>query len=206
MQYNDFLQSIQRKFGDTSTTFNALVLDFLEDRIIELDKDINFRDLEEKFTVDVSSTYYTISLSAINTAYLNDSIISLKLTPSTSLQHLSLSRFQNDYKTDETGEPSHYVPINMDNLQLFPAPQTSYTLTGYIAKEHPAVALTSDYIYYTRDKIAALKFGVIADIYEDRGDDRYALYVQKFRQQLQNCRTTTKTRLQGRNQKLQLGS
>lgn len=206
MQYNDFLEKIQRKFGDTSTSFNALVLDFLDDRLVDIESETLFRDLQERFTADVTPSDYTFSLSAISTGYSSDAIVSLKPTASTSLKYMSVSRFQNETKTDMEGTPEYYIPIDIDTVQVYPVPTESYTLTGYIVKSHPAISLTSDYIQYSNDKIKALKYGVIADIYEDRGDDRYGLYERKSMQQLENCRVKAKQKLQSRDIKLRLGN
>lgn len=206
MQYNTFLEKIQRKFGDSSSSFNALVLDFLDDRLVSFESESLFRDLSERFTVSVSPSDYTFSLSAISTAYHSDALISLKPEANRSLQYMSLSRFQNDMKTDTEGIPQFYIPITLDAVQVYPIPQKAYVLTGYAIKQHPAVSLTADYIYYSNDKIKALRYGVIADIYEDRGDDRYLLYERKYAQQLEECRVKSRQRLQSRDITMELGN
>ena len=206
MVFNTFLAALQRKFGDTSDAFTNLAYDFLDDRLEQMDSEEDFRDLQERFTQVITPSDYTFSLSAVSVNYESDSLISLKAdSESKGLKYMSLIRFQNESVTDQTGTPEYYIPLNIDSVQVYPIPTKSYTLTGFIAKNHPAITLTSDSILYSNNKIKALKFGVTADIYEDRGDDRYSLYEQKYREQLQECRTKSKSRLQRRNQRLEQG-
>lgn len=204
--YGDFLSSIQRKFGDTSSDFNALVADFLDDRLVDFESEEKFRDLQEEFVIQAVKGDTQVDLSSISSTYTTDALIYMKPTNNSRMRFMTLENYGNERINDLTGIPSYYIPLTQSVFKYDKKLNDNYSITCGIVAQHQTVSLTSDMIRYSNDKVKTLKFGVIADLYEDRGDDRSQIYEAKAIGQLNECRTKARASLQKRDTTLRQGS
>jgi hypothetical protein len=80
-----------------------------------------------------------------------------------------------------TGEPRYIILDGDSQFSLWPVPDSSsYKLTAYVRYKHPYMSAGSQYFSFTDDKVGVIREGVIADIFEDKDDNRYSKYEASY--------------------------
>lgn len=189
-----FYKRIQRKFGDYSTYTKDLILESTYQRMQHIEDYAEWPELRETFEFTYAAGNRKIYLSAYDTSYTTDGIISLQ-EPETNnnIKNMSLQRYHEiigDYTSNTAQTPTNFIRVADDEFYLYPTAVTSVVMTCFIKKQFTRASLSADSKYFTVSdrRLDSLYWGVCADIGEDKDDDRVQLYEARFWQNLRRQR------------------
>lgn len=185
-----FKAEIQRKLNDSTSTTSDLILDFLNDRIEEIQSTFVWSELNYIKAITLKSGVARYTLSG-DTATRLSNLKKMYRSTSGRLDYLSLHRYL-DYVEQigvSSGDPTVYVPINETDFYVYPTPNVDLPVTGYFQKR--LVPFTSGgTIPFDNEVILALKYGVLADCLRDRSDDEANTYEIKYQRQLKVAKSS----------------
>lgn len=182
---SSFVLSIQRKFNDYSQYMSDMIYDFTNDRIRDMES--NYLSPNMMYSASFANTVNSRDkfLSSYTGIDLRTDGIKKIINDSTGevLQRLALNRYL------ETGQAAtnnqaqyatHWVPYNQEQILLNPIPLTAGTYTFYATKKHQYMSSSGMFFHFADNEVDVIKDGVVADLYADRDDTRYALWEKKF--------------------------
>ena len=198
IDFSSFYKEIQRKHNDYSSATLDLIKSFTTDRIADMQEYCQWPELYstlEFTTVASRRNYY---LSSYGRQYKTDGIRFIK-QPETgaALKRMGLERYQelvSDY-TGVLGTPSHLIPVSDMEYYLYMTPNSAKILSMGIQLKHKYMTCDSHYFDFTDERVRVLKYGVLADMYEDKDDNRFQVYIQRYQQGLRNQRGNLKRNL-----------
>lgn len=190
MKVSSFITSIQLKFNDYSTPFQNMIYESLNNRIEEMEAQGVFIENRKMITLTLSAGVTNYKLSANEEVVRLSNMVTNKLSNGISnLAYMSLERYARDCNTRQPSysPPTNFIPVDEETMIVYPTPDQNYTLSAWFVFQHPFLSAGTQTLSYTDDKKLALKFGVISDLYEDRGDDRFALYAKRYKEAVKNA-------------------
>lgn len=205
---SSFYLRVQRKFNDYSAYTKGLILESIHQRVQELEDYAEWPELREKFEFTYTSGKRQIYMSAYDSSYLTDNIISLQ-EPETDryLKNMALQRYHEvigDYTSNTAQTPTNFVRLTDDEFYLYPTSAKSVIMTCWIRKESTRTSLSADSKYFNLSdrRLDTLYQGVCYDIAEDKDDDRRAEYYKNFKDGMKRQRANLRRGINERDDRL----
>ena len=196
--YSSFYKEIQRKHNDYTAPTLDLIKAFTKDRLDDMQEFCQWPELYKtvEFTTVTNRRNYT--LSGYGRQYKTDGIRFFKdSTSNATVKRMGLERYQEsvtDY-TEFLGDPTHYIPVTDEDYYLYLTPDSARMMSMGIQIKHKFMTADSQYFDFTDERVRVLKYGVLADMYEDKDDNRFQVFMQRYKQGLKTQRGNLKRNL-----------
>lgn len=191
IDYSSFYKEIQRKHNDYSSVTLDLIKSFTADRIADMQEYCQWPELYKTVEFTTVANVRSYQLSSFGREYKTDGIRFIKEPEvGVTLNRMGLERYIEivpDY-TKITDRPTHVIPVNDTEFYLYPTPISAKILSMGIQVKHKFMSANSHYFDFTDERVRVLKYGVLADMYEDKDDNRFQVYMQRYLQGLRTQR------------------
>ena len=209
IKVSSFILGVQRYFNDSTSATQTMIYDFINQRLVNIQAEHDFMDLRRTCTLTTESGKRGYTFDTLTEADVYG-VVSVKNTETTKpLMKMSMVRY-NEMVSDgesETGSPTHYIPVSDAAFYLYPEPNDTIDLDMVLQINHPFISAGSQTFDFSDDIVrSSLKEGVLADVYEYRGDDRFGLHEVKYQRALRKKKASNKRYLGGTSDRLLPGN